>query len=95
MNHQLREETTRDHSDPRGGHSGHGSSARHWLVMFACCVPMVLIVGFLYLTGAVGFGFVLAALVCVAMMPLMHGAMPHGGAEDGGRDDQVRRRRNG
>jgi len=46
--------------------------------MFACCVPMILIVGFLYLTGAVGIGFVAAAVVCVALMPLMHGSMSHG-----------------
>lgn len=85
-------------SDPHGSHgvhSGHGSSARHWLMMFACCVPMILIVGALYFFGSLSFGAVVAALVCVAVMPLMHGGMHHGDAEDAGRDDQVRRRRNG
>lgn len=85
MNHELHERTARDRRGP--GHDGHRRHAVHWLVMFACCVPMILIVGFLYFTGAVGIGFVVAALVCVALMPLMHGSTPHGddGGQSGGR----------
>lgn len=68
------------------GHREHrrGGNRGHWLAMFLCCVPVVLIVGFLYLTGAVGSGAVVAVIVCVAMMPLMHGAMSHG--DRGGKD---------
>lgn len=82
MNHDLHGGAPRDR---RGrAHDGHRKRTGHWLVMFACCVPMILIVGFLYLTGAVGIGFVVAAVVCVALMPLMHGSMSHG--DDGGQN---------
>jgi hypothetical protein len=46
---------------------------------------MVAIIGVLYFIGAVGLGFVAAAIVCVAMMPLMHGGMSHG--DDSGTND--------
>jgi len=81
VNHELHEETTRGRRHAGGKHR---SRMGHWLMMFACCVPMFLIVGVLYFTGVVGFGFIVAAVVCIAMMPLMHGSMFHGGA---GEDD--------
>jgi ABC-type proline/glycine betaine transport system permease subunit len=56
------------------------SRLRHWLVMFACCVPMLAIVGVLVATGALGFGAAIVALLCVALMPLLHGGSHgHGG----------------
>lgn len=85
MNHQRHGGATRGRPGPTN--DAHRKRTSHWLVMFACCVPMILIVGFLYLTGAVGIGFVAAAVVCVALMPLMHGSMSHGDhdGQDGGR----------
>lgn len=80
MNHEAHRTTARGE---RPGHRGHGGRRGHWLMMFACCVPMIVIVGALYFTGVVGLGFVVAALVCVAMMPLMHAGMSHG--EGGGK----------
>ncbi len=59
-------------------HARHGSRRRHFWMMFACCVPMLAIVIALIATGAVGFDFLIVALLCVVMMPLMHGAMSHG-----------------
>lgn len=76
MNHRLHGGASPGRPNPT--HDVHKRRKGHWLVMFACCVPMILIVGFLYLTGAVGIGFVVAALVCVALMPLMHDSMSHG-----------------
>lgn len=53
---------------------------RHRLLMFACCVPMLAIVGILVATGALGFGAAIVALLCVALMPLLHGGSHgHGG----------------
>ena len=57
----------------KSGHGGHG----HWM-MIACCIPMLVIVAILVATGAVSFGFILAAVGCVAMMGLMMFAMSRG-----------------
>lgn len=52
---------------------------RHRLLMFACCVPMLVVVGVLVVSGTLGVGAAVAALLCVALMPLLHGAGgPHG-----------------
>ena len=63
-----------------GGHAmGHG---RHGLMMIACCIPMLIIAVVLVATGVIGFGFIVVALACTAMMALMMrgmGGMGHGG----------------
>lgn len=59
--------------DERGGHGGHS----RWM-MIACCIPMLLIAAALVVTGVVGAGFLLPALLCTAMMALMMGGMSHG-----------------
>lgn len=60
-----------------GTPAGHGRRMSHRWMMFACCVPMLAIVIALVATGAVGVAFLVIALLCVAMMPLMHGGMSH------------------
>lgn len=51
---------------------------RRRLLVFACCVPMIAVVGFLVATGVVGVGAAVVALLCVALMPLLHGGGGHG-----------------
>ena len=38
------------------------------MMMLACCIPMLLIVGALVVTGVAGTGAIVYALVCTAMM---------------------------
>ena len=57
-----------------GVHRGHG----RWM-MIACCIPMLIIAVVLVATGVVGFGFILVAVACTAMMALMMGGMSGGG----------------
>ena len=52
---------------------------RHHLVMFACCVPMLLVVGALVAAGTLSLGAAVFALLCVVLMPLLHGVGPKGG----------------
>lgn len=55
---------------------------RHRLLMFACCVPMLVVVGVLVASGTLGVGAAFFALLCVALMPLLHGgggSYGHGG----------------
>ena len=60
-----------DHrSDGHGGHGGH-----RW-IMIACCIPMLLVVVALLISGVAGAGAILFAGVCVLMMWLMMRAMP-------------------
>ncbi|NMM22524.1 MAG: hypothetical protein HHJ11_03305 [Phycicoccus sp.] len=54
----------------RRGHGGHR------LMMIACCIPMLVIVGILVGTGAAGSGAILFALICLGAMALMMFAMP-------------------
>lgn len=56
---------------------------RHRLLMFACCVPMLVVVGILVASGTLGIGSAVAALLCVLLMPLLHGGGSHG--HQGGR----------
>ncbi|MBW8059363.1 MAG: hypothetical protein FVQ78_03330 [Solirubrobacterales bacterium] len=63
--------------EEKGGHGGHG----RWM-MIACCVPMLAIAIALVAAGA-GTGFLVAALVCTAMMGLMMAGMS--GGNGGGR----------
>ena len=53
-------------------HHGHG-----WM-MWLMCLPMVLIVGYLLIIGAVGGGAILYALGCLIMMGAMMLFMNHG-----------------
>ena len=57
---------------PAGGHKGHG------LMMVACCIPMLVIVGILVWTGVASPGLIVVALVCTAMMMAMMFMMPGG-----------------
>ena len=50
------------------------SRKRHWL-MALVCVPMLLIVGFLILTGTLALGTAMLAAACLAAMGLMMFAM--------------------
>ena len=55
-------------------HHGHG----HGWLMWLMCLPMLLIVGYLLLTGAVGGGAIIYALGCLVMMGVMMRLMNHG-----------------
>lgn len=66
---QLREQNA--------GHQEQGGNGHRWL-MLACCIPMVVIVAVLLVTGAAGTGAILFAVICVGMMALMMFAMPGG-----------------
>ena len=57
-------------------HTGH-----HWM-MLACCIPMLVIAIALVAAGVVGFGFILAALGCTAMMFMMMRAMGNQGSQE-------------
>lgn len=59
--------------------TGHG----HWM-MIAFCLPMVVVAVVLAATGVVGYGFILVAIACLAMMAAMMGSMSH--ADRGSRD---------
>jgi hypothetical protein len=65
-----------DSAKQKSGHRGHS----HWL-MIACCIPMLAIAIALVATGVAGFGFVIAAIACTAMMALMMRGMSHGGGD--------------
>ena len=65
---------------PDTGHSSHSgpgamSHGGHGWMMIACCIPMLAIAIALVATGVVGFGFIFIALMCTAMMFMMHKAM--------------------
>lgn len=69
--------------DPVATHGPHEHGAErngprwgHHLMMLACCVPMLVIVGALVVSGAVGTGAIVYALICVAMMAAMMLFMP-------------------
>lgn len=79
MNHSTHQAPP---ADKAPDHAGHGAHRRHRWMMFVCCIPMLAIVGLLYLTGTLSLGFVIAAVFCVLLMPLLHGGMSHG--EDDG-----------
>ena len=48
----------------------------HQLLMMVCCIPMLVIVGVLILTGVLGSGAIVYALLCTAMMAAMMFMMP-------------------
>ena len=64
-NHEQAAETPR-------GHGAHG-----W-AMWLMCVPMLLIVGLLMLSGSAGLGATVYALACLGMMAAMMLFMQHG-----------------
>jgi hypothetical protein len=70
--------------EERTGHTGHLGGGHRWM-MVACCVPMLAIAIVLVATGVVGVGFIFIALLCTAMMALMHGGMSHTDNNDGNR----------
>ena len=76
----LQQPQVPEHDDHEGhtGHDGHGGHGGHRLMMIACCIPMLVIVGILVATGVAGSGAILYAVVCTAMMALMMFAMPGG-----------------
>lgn len=55
-------------SGKHASHAGHGS--HHWMHLLMCA-PMVLVVGFLVLTGRAGGGSIFYALSCLGMMAVM------------------------
>jgi hypothetical protein len=63
--------TGHDHSTP-GAQGKH----RHRWLMIACCIPMLLVVAALLVSGVAGAGAIIFAVVCLAMMWLMMTAMP-------------------
>lgn len=48
----------------------------HRVMMLVCCIPMLVIVGVLVVTGDAGSGFILYAVACTAMMAMMMIMMP-------------------
>ena len=51
-------------------------------MMLICCIPMLVIAVALVAVGAVGTGFLFAALLCTAMMALMMHGMNHAATPD-------------
>ena len=60
--------------DQKEGKHGHS----HWM-MIACCIPMLVIAIVLVATGVAGASFIVAAIMCTAMMWMMMRGMSHGG----------------
>ena len=58
-------------------HKGH-----HWMHLLMCA-PMLLIVGYLLLTGRAGGGSIFYALACMAMMGVMMAIMNHASGDQG------------
>lgn len=59
-----------DETEGPAGHGGHG------LMMLVCCIPMILLAVGLVATGVAGFGAIIGALLCAAMMAVMMLAIP-------------------
>ena len=63
----LREAGRPDDGRPAGPEKkGHG----HWM-MIACCIPMLVIAIALVAAGVIGAGFIVVAVICMAMMGAM------------------------
>ena len=67
--------TTPHHEHPAQAPHGHGGHA--W-AMWLMCLPMLLIVGLLILTGTAGLVATFYALACLGMMAVMMLFMQHG-----------------
>ena len=64
------------HQHPAPGQrAAHGHGGHRWM-MIACCIPMLLVVAALVISGVVGAGALVFAVACLAMMWLMMRAMP-------------------
>lgn len=80
----LQQPQPQDRHESHQGHQGHegdpekSAHSGHGLMMIACCIPMLVIVGILVVTGVAGSGLILYALLCTLMMALMMFAMPGG-----------------
>ena len=75
----LPEETSRLRSDTTPeSHRGH-----HWTHVLMCA-PMLIVVGYLLLTGRAGGGAIFYAVGCMAMMGVMMAMMNHGSTDDSG-----------
>ena len=73
--HETHETPMQEDKRAEGGHG-------RWM-MIACCVPMLAIAGVLVVTGVVGAGFLLVAVMCTVMMAMMMGAMGGDGGHGG------------
>lgn len=71
-------------ADEANGDAPSGGGHSRWM-MIACCIPMLAIAVVIALSGA-GFGFLIIAVMCTAMMALMMGGMSRGGGNGGGSD---------
>ncbi|WP_122263709.1 hypothetical protein [Ornithinimicrobium cerasi] len=66
---------TADREEPAQAPRGHGA---HGWAMWLMCLPMLLIVGLLILSGSAGLGATVYALACLGMMAVMMLFMQHG-----------------
>jgi hypothetical protein len=66
--------------DNKPTHDDH-ENGRHGWMMIACCIPMLVIAIVLVATGVANAGFILAAVMCTAMMWMMMRAMSGGSGE--------------
>ena len=58
-------------AQPQPGPQKHERPWRHHLLMMAMCLPMLVIVGALVITGVAGAGAIGYAVLCTAMMAAM------------------------
>ncbi|SMO77664.1 hypothetical protein [Propioniciclava tarda] len=70
---------------PGQAHTGTTPTKAHGWMHWLMCLPMVAIIAYLVLTGAVGGGAILYALGCMAMMGVMMLFMNHGSGTSGHR----------
>lgn len=73
--HSTHDPPSGGHDQPSGGHGGPGGHGGNRWLMIACCIPMLLVVGSLLISGVAGTGAIVFAGVCVLMMWLMMKAM--------------------
>ena len=69
LSHADHQHSDSEHERSHGGH--------RWM-MIACCIPMLIVVAALVVSGAAGTGAIIYAVVCLGMMWLMMRAMPGG-----------------
>jgi len=85
----LHAETARLRSEETSGSHG----GRHRWMHVLMCAPMLLVVGYLVLTGRAGGGSIFYALGCIAMMGVMMAMMNHGSDDQGSRNHAPGHRR--
>ena len=79
MSHTQIPPPTQDRS-----HRGHG----HGWMTIVCCIPMLVIANALVATGVASAGFIVAAVMCTAMMALMMSMMGGMGGRGGNGGEQ-------